>query len=233
MENQGKVCAVIVAAGKGTRMKSDCPKQFLMVRGKPVLYYTLKAFEDSSIDEVIIVTSKDYVSYVENEIVLKYDCHKVIKVVVGGKERYESVYHGLMAMEGVNYVLVHDGARPFITSKLIDCVIQAVKEEKAVVVGVKSKDTVKLIDSEGYVQATPNREQVWNIQTPQAFEYDLLKDAYDKVIAESYFAVTDDAMVVEYASKHAIKVIEGSYQNIKITTPEDLKMFELGELFAD
>lgn len=219
-----KTSAIIVAAGKGSRMKADCPKQFIEVLGKPILYYTLKAFEKSEIDEIIIVVSEEYLEYVQKEIVEKYDLKKVIKVIQGGNERYESVYNGLALLNDSNYILVHDGARPFIEVDMINRVIHEVEVCDAVIVGVKSKDTVKVVNEEGFVQMTPNRNYVWNIQTPQAFAYDLLKNAYDIIVKEKYTSITDDAMVVEYATKQPIKVIEGSYANIKITTPEDLKV---------
>lgn len=222
MAGKGKIGAIIVAAGTGSRMNADCPKQFIEVLGKPILYYTLKAFEQSKVDEVIVVTGKDYVTYVEKKIVVQFGFHKVSKVIAGGSERYESVYCGLNTMYELDYVLVHDGARPFVEPQLIDHVIDEVKQHDAVIVGVKAKDTVKLVDEEGMVCSTPNRNLVWNIQTPQAFEYNLLKSAYDKVIGAQATFVTDDSMVVEYATNHPIKVIEGSYRNIKITTPEDL-----------
>ena len=223
MERGKKTSAIIVAAGKGSRMKAACPKQFIEVLGKPILYYTLKAFEKSKIDEVVIVASKEYLEYVQKEIVEKYKLKKVSKVIEGGNERYESVYKGLILLGDSDYVLVHDGARPFIEVDMINRVIHEVAVSDAVIVGVKSKDTVKIVNAEGIVEMTPDRNYVWNIQTPQAFAYDLLKNAYDIIVNENYTAITDDAMVVEYATKQPIKVIEGSYRNIKITTPEDLK----------
>ena len=219
-----KASAIIVAAGKGSRMKADCPKQFIEVLEKPILYYTLKAFERSGIDEVVIVTSEEYIEYVKAEIVERYHFKKVDKVVVGGNERYQSVYKGLMELSDSDYILVHDAARPFIEVDMINRVIREVENNEAVIVGVKSKDTIKIVDEDGFVKMTPNRNYVWNIQTPQAFAYDLLKSAYDIVINENYTCITDDAMVVEYATKQQIKVIEGSYSNIKITTIEDLKV---------
>ena len=223
MERGKKTSAIIVAAGKGSRMKADCPKQFIEVFGKPILYYTLKAFEKSEIDEVVIVASKEYLDYVQKEIVEKYKLKKVSNVIQGGNERYESVYKGLILLGDSDYILVHDGARPFIEVDMINRVIHEVAISDAVIVGVKSKDTVKIVNAEGIVEMTPDRNYVWNIQTPQAFAYDLLKNAYDIIVNENYTAITDDAMVVEYATKQPIKVIEGSYRNIKITTPEDLK----------
>ena len=223
MEREKKTSAIIVAAGKGSRMKADCPKQFIEVLGKPILYYTLKAFEKSKIDDVVVVASKEYIDYVQKEIVEKYKLKKVSKVIQGGNERYESVYKGLTLLGDSDYILVHDGARPFVEVDMINRVIREVAVSDAVIVGVKSKDTVKIVNAEGIVEMTPDRNYVWNIQTPQAFAYDLLKNAYDIIVSENYTAITDDAMVVEYATKQPIKVIEGSYSNIKITTPEDLK----------
>lgn len=223
MRRGKKTSAIVVAAGKGSRMKADCPKQFIEMLGKPILYYTLNAFEKSEIDEVVIVVSEEYLDYVQKEIVEKYKLKKVSKVIQGGNERYESVYKGLMILGDSDYVLVHDGARPFIEAEMINRVICEVAISDAVIVGVKSKDTVKIVNAEGMVEMTPDRNYVWNIQTPQAFAYDLLKNAYDIIVSENYTAITDDAMVVEYATKQPIKVIEGSYRNIKITTPEDLK----------
>lgn len=218
-----RTCAIIVAAGKGSRMGADCPKQFIEVYDKPILYYTIKAFEKSEVDEIIIVTSKEYQTYVEKDIVKRYGFKKVVSIVEGGKERYLSVYEGIKSLKNISYVLIHDGARPFIQPKLINKTIEEVEKYNAVVVGVKSKDTVKIVDEDGFVSSTPNRECVWNIQTPQAFSYNLLKTAYDKVIEQHYSNATDDAMVVEYATRQSIKLLEGDYSNIKITTPEDLQ----------
>lgn len=218
-----KTCAIIVAAGKGTRMKSDCPKQFIEVKNRPILYYTLNAFQKSKVDEVIVVVSKDYQEYVQKDIVGKFKLDKVKKIVLGGAERYLSVYEGIKAAEGVDYVLVHDGARPFIEPVKINEVIEQVQQYQAVIVGVKAKDTMKIVNEDGYVIETPNRSMLWNVQTPQAFEYNLLKTAYNKIVVEKISTITDDAMVVEYATDQKIKMLEGSYRNIKITTIEDLR----------
>ena len=218
-----KTCAIIVAAGKGTRMKSDCPKQFIEVKNRPILYYTLNAFQKSKVDEVIVVVSKGYQEYVQKDIVGKFKLDKVKKIVLGGAERYLSVYEGIKAAEGVDYVLVHDGARPFIEPVKINEVIEQVQQYQAVIVGVKAKDTMKIVNEDGYVIETPNRSMLWNVQTPQAFEYNLLKTAYNKIVVEKISTITDDAMVVEYATDQKIKMLEGSYRNIKITTIEDLR----------
>lgn len=218
-----KTCAIIVAAGKGIRMRLDCPKQFIEVKNRPILYYTLNAFQKSKVDEVIVVVSKDYQEYVQKDIVGKFKLDKVKKIVLGGAERYLSVYEGIKAAEGVDYVLVHDGARPFIEPVKINEVIEQVQQYQAVIVGVKAKDTMKIVNEDGYVIETPNRSMLWNVQTPQAFEYNLLKTAYNKIVVEKISTITDDAMVVEYATDQKIKMLEGSYRNIKITTIEDLR----------
>lgn len=220
---------IVVAAGNGSRMKADCPKQFIEVEGRPILSYTLKAFQESDVDEIVIVTSEEHIDYVKHDIVERYQFTKVSRVVKGGHERYLSVYEGLKAMDNADYVMVHDGARPFVRVSMINRMIAEVKEEDAIVAAVKTKDTVKIVDENGYVSSTPNRNYVWNIQTPQAFTYKLLKTSYDKIVSEGYEGATDDAMVVELASNQKIKVVEGDYRNIKITTPEDLR----ADLFAE
>lgn len=222
-----KTTAIIVAAGSGRRMNSNTPKQFIEYKNKPILYYTIQAFEKSAVDEILIVTNKEYIPYVKEDIVNQYSFSKVLDVIEGGRERYDSVYRGLQRLQETNYVLVHDGARPLVTPELIDGVIGKVREENAVIVGVKAKDTIKIVSEDGIVCDTPNRNNVWNIQTPQAFEYNLLKTAYDKIAMIEELVITDDAMVVEYVTKHPIKVLQGSYTNVKITTPEDLQLLKL------
>lgn len=216
-------------------MQSEVAKQYMLLQEKPVLYYSLKAFEDSAVDEVVLVTSPEEIQYCREEVVERYRLTKVKQIVAGGAERYHSVYAGLCAAEGCDYILVHDGARPFVDVRLIGAVIEQLGREKAVVVGVPSKDTVKLADADGYVDATPNRKNVWNIQTPQAFEYKLLKKAYDVLfesgeeeLARKGIQITDDSMVLEqFAGGMNIRLMEGSYENIKITTPDDLLMAEI------
>jgi 2-C-methyl-D-erythritol 4-phosphate cytidylyltransferase len=222
---QNKTAAIIVAAGSGKRMSSDTPKQYLLLEGKPILYYSLKTFEDSNIDDIILVVGKNDVDYCRKEIVDKYNFKKIKHIVEGGKERYHSVYNGLAAIQGAEYVLIHDGARPFISLKIIESTIQEVIIQKACVVGVPSKDTIKLVNKQGIVYETPDRDTVWSIQTPQAFSYDLIMQAYNKIMSlpiTSIPNITDDAMVVEYITNHPVKLVMGSYSNIKITTPEDL-----------
>ena len=219
--------AIVLAAGQGKRMHSKIQKQFLEIGGKPVLYYSLHCFQESPlIRDIILVTGEEMISYCEQEIVKKYGFSKVRKVTAGGKERYDSVYAGLLCCQDTDYVYIHDGARPFITEEMVQRGYEAVKRNNACVMGMPSKDTVKLADSSGYVKETPDRKIVWNIQTPQIFSYDLIRGAYESIRKKDMTGVTDDAMVVEQETGTKILLVEGSYQNIKITTPEDLAIAE-------
>lgn len=229
----GKYCtAIVLAAGQGSRMKSSVQKQYLDLNGKPVLYYSLRAFETSElVDEILLVTGEGQVEYCKEEIVEKYALKKVKEILVGGKERYESVYHALCAMEmepdakeGV--VLIHDGARPFVDGGIIERAYSAAVQYGACVIGMPVKDTIKIADDKKFAQNTPDRSLVWMIQTPQAFEWKIVKKAYDLMMQEHCTQVTDDAMVVEQMLGHPVKLIEGSYNNMKITTPEDLPIAE-------
>lgn len=223
-----KNVAIILAAGKGSRMKSDVPKQFLEVAGKPVLYYSLQTMEKSFVDEVVLVTGESLVSYCKKEIVEKYGFSKVKKVVVGGAERFLSVYQGLLACEDADFVYIHDGARPFVTQKIMQEAKLCVEQHQACAAGVPVKDTIKIVDEAGFAEHTPPRNLVWQVQTPQVFAYDVVRGAYDKLLAlEEIPAVTDDTMVVESMTKIPVKMFTASYENIKITTPEDLGIAEL------
>lgn len=222
-----KVVAVVLAAGSGKRMQSSTAKQYMLLCGKPLICYALEAFERSAVDEVILVTGADEIAYCKNNIVEKYSYQKVTQIVAGGKERYHSVYHGLQAVREADYVLIHDGARPFLTDDIICRTVDTVKREHACVVGMPVKDTIKIASADAYASVTPDRRKVWMIQTPQAFSYKLILDAYEKIIAEGDESVTDDAMVLERALHMPVKLIEGSYHNIKITTPEDMKIAEM------
>ena len=224
---QGRCTAIVLAAGQGKRMHSKIQKQFLEIGGKPILYYSMECFQKSPlIQDIILVTGEDMISYCQSEIVEKYGFTKVCKVTAGGKERYESVYAGLLCCQDTDYVYIHDGARPFVTEEMIQRGYEAVKRTNACVMGMPSKDTVKLADPSGYIKETPDRKIVWNIQTPQIFSYDLIRGAYESIRKKDMSNVTDDAMVVEQETGTKILLVEGSYQNIKITTPEDLAVAE-------
>lgn len=222
-----KCTAIVLAAGQGKRMNSNIQKQFLEVKGYPVLYYSLKCFQESSlIQDIILVTGKDVVSYCKEEIVEKYGFSKVSAVIEGGKERYDSVYAGLLACENSDYVFIHDGARPFITEEILERGLNGVKKTGACVIGMPSKDTVKIADESGCIKETPDRKLVWNIQTPQIFSYELIRGAHESIRKKDMSTITDDAMVVEQETGTKIVLAEGSYKNIKITTPEDLLIAE-------
>lgn len=218
--------AVVLSAGSGKRMKSDVPKQYLNLNGKPVIYYSLKAFEDCGFS-IVLVCGPDDVEYCKKKIIKKYKFKNVTAVVPGGKERYHSVFEGLKAVQNADYVFIHDGARPMITQAVIERLKTAVVEENAAVAGMPVKDTIKIVDDSSYVAQTPLRQYVWQVQTPQCFSFPIIYKAYEKVIQEEEMGksippITDDAMVLEYATAYKIKMVEADYCNIKITTPEDL-----------
>ena len=217
-----KVIALVLAGGQGKRMQSDVQKQYMQLNDYPVLYYSLKQFEESAVDEIILVVAKGEITYCQKEIVERFCFKKVKQVVEGGKERYESVYHGLQAIDEEGYVLIHDGARPLITNSIIQTSIDGVKKYKACVVGMPVKDTIKIVNEQEVAVETPNRSSLWLVQTPQSFEIGIVKKAYEKMMEAKDTMVTDDAMVVEKYEKYPIKLLKGSYENIKITTPEDL-----------
>lgn len=227
--------AIVLAAGSGKRMNSATAKQYILLEGKPIIWYSLNAVEESQvIDDCILVASSDDIEYVQEEIVEKYGLQKVKAVVPGGKERYESVHNALQAIKDriptSKYVFIHDGARPFLTEKILLDTYQAVVEHKACVAAMPVKDTIKISDENGFIAQTPNRNLVWAVQTPQVFERDLITDSYEKLMSEieeltkQGVAVTDDTFVAQMYAKIDVKLIEASYENIKITTPEDLKI---------
>ena len=213
--------AIILAGGKGSRMKSEIPKQYMKINGRPVIYYALEAFSESSVDKIVLVTGNacidgmDEKTYCIERIIKPYRFEKVIIVTEGGKERYNSVYNGLEALKKQgkvpDYVLIHDGAEKY----------------KACVAAVPVKDTIKISDENGYAVNTPDRNTLWQIQTPQSFEYELIMDAYEKMIKDSARGnITDDAMVVEKYTSVRVKLTQSSYKNIKITTPDDIIIAE-------
>lgn len=219
--------AIILSAGSGSRMKSDLPKQYMDLNGKPVIYYSLKAFEESDFSSIVLVCGKNDVEYCKKEIVEKYGFKKVKAVVSGGKERYHSVYEGLKAVEEADYVFIHDGARPMITSELIKRLQDVVITEKTAIAGMPVKDTIKIVDENNYVTSTPERKYVWQVQTPQCFSYSLIYEAYRDIIMDETEGIpippiTDDAMVLSYVTDYEVKMVEADYKNIKITTPEDI-----------
>ena len=228
------IAAVVLAAGQGKRMGTETAKQYLLLDGKPVLYYALQAFEQSEVDTVILVTGKDEIEYCQKEIVDFFGFRKVKAVVPGGKERYHSVACGLQALEKAEteLVLIHDGARPFVTPEIIHKLIAETRAKEACVIGTPVKDTIKIADEQGRCAQTPPRNKVWAVQTPQSFLFDLVSDAYGRLLEKEEelltqgLQITDDAMVVEYMTDRKVYLVEGDYTNIKLTTPEDLVISE-------
>lgn len=224
----------MLAAGQGKRMQSNVHKQYLLIKDKPVLYYALKVFEDSVVDDIVLVVGEGEVDFCQREILDKYGFRKIRAVVCGGKERYHSVAYGIQSINWkCDYLLIHDGARPFVDDDIINNVLDEVRQSRACVAGMPVKDTIKIADEKGYVAGTPDRSRLWQIQTPQVFEKKLITEAYEKLLVEEKkllaegVTITDDAMVVEYFMNVSVKLVQGSYENIKITTPEDLKIAEV------
>ena len=216
---------VIVSAGRGSRMKADINKQFLKLKRKEVIAHTIdKFYNNTNIDEIVVVVKEDEAEFFRKNIIEKYG-YKNIKIAFGGEERQDSVFNGLKAVnKDCDIVLVHDGARPFVTDEIIKNSIECAKKNKCVIVGVPVKDTIKIINKDNEVCDTPNRSTLWSIQTPQVFEYSSIIKAHQRAKEENYYG-TDDSMLMEHFG-YNVKVVEGSYNNIKITTPEDLKIGE-------
>lgn len=214
---------VIVAAGTGSRMNMGINKQFIKLEGKEIIAYTIEKFyNNSNIEDIVVFVKEDESEFFKKEILDKYN-FKNVKIAYGGKERQDSVYNGLKLLdEKCDVVLIHDGARPFVSDKIIDKSIEEAKEHKAIVVGVPVKDTIKVIDNDKNIVDTPNRSVLWAVQTPQTFDYNILIDAYKDAFKNKFYG-TDDAMLVERIG-YKVKMLEGSYNNIKITTQEDLNV---------
>ena len=230
-----KCTAIVLSAGVGKRMGSNLQKQYIEIDNKPIIYYTLKTFQNSDIiDRIVMVVGKGDIENVRETIVEAYQFSKVERIVEGGRERYDSVWNGLLAIRedkenGIpcDYVFIHDGARPFADGKILERGYHAVERYGACVAGVPSKDTVKIADDNGFAKETPPRKMVWTIQTPQIFREALIHEAYQKLQTVPHEQVTDDAMVVESMTGASVKLFEGSYRNMKITTPEDLLVAEV------
>lgn len=220
------ISAIILAGGKGKRMNSKVSKQFIEIKDKPVIYYTIKKFnENKNIDNIVVVLPKDEVDYFKENVLEKYML-KVDKIVIGGAERQDSVYNGLKSLEqdSVDIVLIHDGARPFISDRIIEEGINYAAVYGASAPGVMPKDTIKIKSEEGFSINTPKRETLMAIQTPQVFKFNEILKCHEK-IKEDKILVTDDTMVVEQYG-YNVYLYEGEYTNIKITTPEDLILGE-------
>lgn len=228
------VTAIVLAAGQGQRMKSSIQKQFMLLNGKPLLYYSLQCFQTCAcVNQIILVTGEKDIEYCQKEVIQPYSITKVSRVVAGGRERYESVEHGLEAIDDTyaqGIVMIHDGARPFVTHNMIEASVKTAQEYGACTVGMPVKDTIKEVDSAGNGIRTPDRKTLWQIQTPQTFQVSLIRKAHESMKMEQAGNITDDTMLIEQFCGRYVKVIEGSYRNIKITTPEDMV---LAQAFLD
>ena len=226
MKTKATTAAIVLAAGKGSRMHMDIQKQYATILGKPVIAYTLDAFETSQVDDIILVVGEGEIPFARKQIDYHFGYTKVSQIVTGGKERYESVYKGLCAAKDSTYALIHDGARAFITPELIAQCIRDVIAYDACVMAVPVKDTIKIVDEEQYSVSTPDRKVMWQMQTPQCFRLPEIREAYRRMLESGDNTMTDDAMVMEKYGSRRVKMTMGSYENIKLTTPGD---FILGE----
>ncbi|MDK2587211.1 2-C-methyl-D-erythritol 4-phosphate cytidylyltransferase [Romboutsia sedimentorum] len=214
---------VIVAAGTGSRMKMEINKQFIKLNEKEIIAYTIEKFyKHKNIQDIVVVIKEEEAEFFKENILKKYK-FKNIKIAYGGNERQDSVYNGLKLLDNkCDTVLIHDGARPFVSGYTIDKSIEEVKKHKAVVVGVRVKDTIKVINDKNDIIDTPDRSKLWAVQTPQTFDYNILLKSYEDAFENGFYG-TDDAMLVERIG-YKVKMVEGSYNNIKITTQEDINI---------
>jgi 2-C-methyl-D-erythritol 4-phosphate cytidylyltransferase len=221
-----KTVAVIPSAGKGERMKKEVGKPYLLLADKPILAHTLSAFEQSPlVNEVIVTVSPEEVEYCRREVIDASHCKKVSHVLPGGRERQDSIWEGLKRVPSdCEIVIIHDGVRPLVTRRLIEASIQAAQRYGAAVPALPLKDTVKVVSEEHEVIETLDRHMLMAIQTPQTFKFHIIKEAYERAYQEGFYG-TDDASLVERIGVK-VKVIPGSHENLKITTPEDLILAE-------
>jgi len=226
MAKTGRVTAVVPAGGTGKRMGAGAPKQFLMLGGVPMMVHTLRALERApSVTDVVLVVPKEEQARALSEVVERHGLKKVLKVVPGGATRQESVHHGLHEVaEDVEIVVVHDAVRPFVTPDLIERSIEAARKHGGAIAAVPMKDTPKQAGPDGLIQRTLDRHELWLAQTPQTFRRALVVEAYRKAEIEHVHG-TDDAALVERLG-HKVGLVEGSWENIKITTPEDMILAE-------
>lgn len=227
-----RTAAIVLSAGSGTRMNSRTPKQYIKLCGIPVLVHSLKAFQESTVDEIVLVTRQSDREYCR-KLADDYGITKLREIVSGGAERYDSVYEGIQCLrrQEPELVLIHDGARPLISTGAIERSIETAKEKGACVLAVPAKDTIKVADADRYAQETPDRSRLWMVQTPQTFAFDMIRSSYDFLMRQKKEGaevpeITDDAMAAEYAG-NKVYLEMGSYENIKITTPEDLEIAEI------
>lgn len=219
-----QIAAIVLAGGRGSRMNMDIPKQYMLINDRPLITYALDIFEKSMVQEIVVVVESGGEEYFRRNILEKYGYHKVWAVVEGGAERYHSVWNGLRAITNADYVMIHDGARPCVDMDLLQRGMLCVREHKACIAAVPVKDTIKVVSTSGKVLETPDRKTLWQVQTPQIFSFDEIYDAYGKMISDpNKKNITDDAMVMENYGGREVFVYEGDYDNIKVTTREDIK----------
>lgn len=218
--------AIVVAGGRGTRMESKINKVYMDISGKQTIVRVLEAFEENRfINEIILVVNERDIDYCREQFEGKAEYQKLKEIVIGGKRRQDSVANGLkMVSNQAEIVLVHDGARPLVTHEIIERSIEGAFKYDAVITAVRVKDTIKVADNNGFICDTPERKSLWAVQTPQVFKKELLVEAYKKA-RDFNIEATDDAMLVERLG-YTVRIIEGSYENIKITTPEDIAVAE-------
>ncbi len=221
-----KATVIIPAAGTGRRMGGTISKQYLELAGKPILAHTLTLFENHPlIENIYVVVPPADIDYCRKNIIERYAFKKVVQIVAGGAERQDSVKNGLDALsrDGLDQplrpILIHDGARPLFDCQQLSALVEIVCREGACTIGVPVKDTIKRVEN-STITNSPERSQLWQVQTPQGFQYQLLREAFDRAAADG-FTATDDASLVERLG-HPIKMLEGDYRNIKVTTPEDI-----------
>jgi len=223
-----RVAAIIAAAGVGLRMQSQIAKPYLLLAGRPILAHTLEVFENvREVQEVTVVAHPDDLEYCREEVIAPYGFKKVLRLVPGGKERQDSVYHALKALkqeDGLDIILVHDGVRPFVHPEQIRQVIKAARSHGGAILGVPAQDTLKRVNPQGKVIHTLDRKDIWQIQTPQGFQADLLWRAFIEAYSRNFYG-TDEASLLEEMGQQ-VAVIQGDLRNLKITTPEDLELAE-------
>lgn len=219
-----KTVAIIPAGGAGRRMETDTAKQYLILADRPILIHTLKVFQDMPlIDDMILVVPADDILSVQKMIWEDYGLSKVSAVLPGGKERQDSVKNGLDTVrEDHDIVIIHDAVRCFISEEIISAAITGATRYKAAIFGVPVQDTVKKVSPDGFIEKTITRDGLWLTQTPQAFQADVIKKAYEVAYADRFYG-TDDAELVERLGVN-VMMLQGTYDNIKITTKEDLSL---------
>lgn len=221
-----KVYVLIASAGSGKRLGKGVEKPYRILNGQPIIARTLKKFSGfSSIDKIILIVEKAKIKTAKG-LIKKFKIKKIFDVVAGGKTRQQSVFNGLKILpRECDIVLIHDGARPFVSERIVNDVIKCAGVSGAAIAAVKAKDTIKEVDENGFVKKTLDRKKLWQIQTPQGFRRDLILNAYAKNKNCLNENITDDGMLVEKTGKK-VKVVEGDYKNIKITTNDDLIIAE-------